>query len=249
MVFIVFIVAGGGGRFEAAKAVKDGDDETYRAYVESQRKKTDTVSGLASGQQAHLQWTTQVQIQSVTTILRARVKQERVKGFGLCHGSRSGREAVWFRAAWPGEQVWGTEISPVAASTAPWTMPWDYHHARPEWRGQADFVYSNALDHSFNASLAVSRWLEQTHDAGAVVIHWSGTHYHAVTNEVDRFGASNADLRAMLCGLRETYGDLTVENVSLPRKHDAPKYRKIDHFALVIMRAGAYAEAKSICSA
>ena len=246
--FVYFFLAFGDGRKSVGEAVKDNDDESYRAYVASQRKKTDFVAGVAAGKQSALQWTTQEQIEAVAAILQQRVKL--VKGFGLCHGSRSGREAVWFRAAWPGIQAWGTEISPVAASTAPWTMPWDYHHQRPEWIGSADFVYSNALDHSFNASLAVSRWIEQTHDEGAVVIHWSDTHYHATTNEVDRFGAKYEDLKRLVCGLQRAPGDLFVEKIMLPKKHDVPKYAKIAMFALVIMRAGAHHnEGHSICSA
>jgi len=49
-------------------------------------------------------------------------------------------------------------------------VPWDFHAVRPEWRGAVDFVYSNALDHSFNATLAISSWLEELAPGGAVLV-------------------------------------------------------------------------------
>ena len=72
--------------------------------------------------------------------------------FALCHGTRSGREQSWFRKYLPsGVEVWGTEISEAAAKVAPYTIAWDYHKVKPEWRGRVDFVVSLSvpvcLDH------------------------------------------------------------------------------------------------------
>ena len=118
------------------------------------------------------QWVVKKTIQFIAKYVTEHLPM--TKRFSLCHGTRSGREAFWFRESLSGIQVWSTELSPVAAATAPWTMLWELHTVRPEWRGAADFVYSNALDHSFNASLAVSSWLEELAPGGAVLIHWAG---------------------------------------------------------------------------
>ena len=115
----------------------------YTEYVEAQRKKTDAIA--LSGHTG--QWVVKETIQFIAKYVTEHLPM--TKRFSLCHGTRSGREAFWFRESLSGIQVWSTELSPVAAATAPWTMPWELHTVRPEWRGAADFVYSNALDHSF----------------------------------------------------------------------------------------------------
>ena len=124
----------------------------YVDYVAAQRSKTDK---LAANGTATAQWVSKDQIATIVEYLKARNVAR--NNFGLCHGTRSGRENIWFRELWSTMQVWGTELSPVAASTASWTMPWDFHESRPEWLGQADFVYSNAFDHALYPSLALSR--------------------------------------------------------------------------------------------
>ena len=93
-------------------------------------------------------------------------------------------------------------------------MPWDFHAARPEWRGAADFVYSNALDHAFNATLALETWLGQLAPGGAVLMHWAGSarpstglHQHT-----DIFYASHDGLMRTLCAV-----GAVVRVLALPR--------------------------------
>lgn len=179
----------------------------YTKYVEAQRRKTDAIA--LSGHTG--QWVVKETIQYIAKYVAEHLQL--TKHFSLCHGTRSGREALWFRESLPGIQVWGTELSPVAAATAPWTMPWDFHEVRPEWRGAADFVYSNALDHSFNASLAVSSWLEELAPGGAMLIHWAGGASKAtgVHKDTDIFSASYVRLMEIFSAA----GNVT-EVVSLP---------------------------------
>ena len=218
-------------------ASHESSEHVYESYVAAQRKKTDK---LAMNGTADAQWVSKDQIVVIAKHLRSlNVAQN---NFALCHGTRSGRENLWFRQAWSPSpmQVWGTDISPVAASTAAWTMPWDYHSARPEWIGQADFVYSNALDHSFNATLALSQWMAQTHALGAVVVQWSDIHTHSHTrDDVDRFGASEAGLVTLVCGLQTTMGPLHLHKLSLPPAVGFQRSRNIKHYALVVQRAAA----------
>jgi len=179
----------------------------YTKYVEAQRRKTDAIA--LSGHTG--QWVVKETIQFIAKYVTQLLPM--TKRFSLCHGTRSGREALWFRESLPGIQVWGTELSPVAAATAPWTMPWDFHTVRPEWRGAADFVYSNALDHSFNASLAVSSWLEELAPGGAILIHWAGGASKAtgVHKDTDIFSAGYVRLMEIFSAA----GNVT-EVVSLP---------------------------------
>jgi len=137
----------------------------------AQRSKTDPLSRRGA---TGLQWVTRPQLAVIAEYAQKHLQLS--TKFALCHGARSGREAVWFRELLPNEQVWGTELSPVAARSAPWTMQGDFHDERPEWVGAADFVYCNALDHSYNASLAITRWMQQVHTKGATIIQWSNFH-------------------------------------------------------------------------
>lgn len=67
-------------------------------------------------------------------------------GFGLCHGTRRGKEQEWFRK-YLGCDVIGTEISETAHQF-PHTIRWDFHDTKDEWLNSVDFIYSNSLDHS-----------------------------------------------------------------------------------------------------
>lgn len=154
---------------------------SYEKYVMAQRSKTDRLS--ANGV-ARDQWVDRPQLAVVAEYVQKHLQL--VTKFALCHGARSGREAVWFRELLPAEQVWGTELSPIAARHAPWTMQGDFHDERPEWVGAADFVYTNALDHSFNSSLAITRWMRQVHANGATFIQWSN--YHETNEPRSPFG-------------------------------------------------------------
>ena len=91
--------------------------------------------------------------------------------FGLCHGTRNGNEQRWFRQALPGCDVWGTEISPDAASI-PCTIVWDFHEAKPEWVGACDFIYSNSFDHSYDPSKSLAAWMSCLKPDGVCFIDW-----------------------------------------------------------------------------
>jgi len=179
----------------------------YTKYVEAQLRKTDTIA--LAGQTG--QWVVDETIQFIARYVTEHLPMSR--RFALCHGARSGREALWFRKRLPGMQVWGTELSPVAAAQAPWTVPWDFHAVRPEWRGAVDFVYSNALDHSFNATLAISSWLEELAPGGAVLVHWAGGASKAtgIHKDTDIFSASRVSLMQMFCNV-----GMVIDVVLLP---------------------------------
>ena len=192
---------------ELGTAHADKVSDEYTEYVKFQRGKTDWLS--RHGQTA-TQWVKRDQIAKIVQHVRSHV--DLVKHFALCHGTRSGRENLWFRELLGEVQTWGTELSPIAAMSSPWTIPWDFHKVRPEWKGAADFVYTNALDHSYNPSMAVSRWMSEVHSGGALYVQWSNIHEHTVPDKVDIFGASHEGLVRLLCDA----GPFAVSLLPLP---------------------------------
>ena len=104
--------------------------------------------------------------------------------FGLCHGTRRGKEQEYFIKYLKCE-VLGTEISPTA-SEFPHTVQWDSHEVKPEWRGKADFIYSNAFDHSYDQEKCLDSWMSSLKDNGICIIEHR---YGSVgVSELDPFG-------------------------------------------------------------
>jgi len=68
--------------------------------------------------------------------------------FGLCHGTRNGKEQEIFIKSFSSIQkqitVIGTEIAYHASQTYPNTIEWDFHEVKDEWLGNVDFIYSNS---------------------------------------------------------------------------------------------------------
>lgn len=121
-----------------------------------------------------------------------------VKHFALCHGTNLGLEQIWFRRHLPvPTEVWGTELAPRTAKLSKWTVNWDFHVVKSEWRGRADFVYSNALDHSPDPQQAIAAWMEEIAPGGALIIEWGHKHVYG-HSETDPFSASYASMKSQL---------------------------------------------------
>ena len=111
--------------------------------------------------------------------------------FGLCHGTNHGYEMVWLKKHLPTPyEVLGTELAPLTAKMAPLTLNWDFHVVKPEWRRRADFVYSNAFDHSPNPKLAVTRWMEEVALGGVTILEYSSFHGGRFRSKTDLYGTS-----------------------------------------------------------
>ena len=108
--------------------------------------------------------------------------------FGICHGTRRGKEQAWFRK-YLGCEVIGTEISDTAEDF-PNTIQWDFHKAKPEWIDAVDFIYSNSLDHSYNPELCLNVWMSCLRKDGLCIIEHSSLHEPQGANELDPFGAN-----------------------------------------------------------
>lgn len=130
--------------------------------------------------------------------------------FGICHGTRAGWEQRWFRQAlgWPNGSVIGTDISEMASSF-PDTVHLDYHEVKADWISKADFVYSNALDHSYNPKFALEQWMRCVHQRGVLLLEHCTSHttlgMRGVGNlsESDIFGASFSEYLRLIFSLEQ----------------------------------------------
>lgn len=110
--------------------------------------------------------------------------------FGICHGTRRGKEQRWFRKLLGhGAEVLGTEISDTA-TTFPNTVQWDFHDPNPDWEGRADFVYSNSWDHAFDPARAFRTWAGQLRPGGVLLLDHTRDHGPGRTDALDPFGAT-----------------------------------------------------------
>jgi len=123
--------------------------------------------------------------------------------FGICHGSRRGNEQLWFakHLCWPQGTVIGTEISETA-TRFPNTIQWDFHKVKDEWLNSAAFVYSNALDHSYDPRIAITQWMRCVNvDWGVLLLEHNDFHtptFMAKANDKGvEVNSSGKDFRAL----------------------------------------------------
>ena len=156
------------------------DYERYRQIqTEGNKKKLEKV------------WAVEENIAFLADFVRSRVPEPR---FGLCHGTRRGKEQEWFRK-YLGCEVLGTEISDTATQF-PHTIQWDFHEVKPEWVGAVDFIYSNSLDHSYDPKKALDAWMGCVRDGGVCLLEHTSRHEHAT--ELDPFGAGIDEMPGLI---------------------------------------------------
>jgi hypothetical protein len=85
------------------------------------------------------QWIDENSIQWLSKIILREIGHPQ---FGLCHGTRWGKEQEWF-AKYLGCNVLGTKISSTATKF-PNTIKWGLHDVKKKWIANCDFVYSNS---------------------------------------------------------------------------------------------------------
>lgn len=156
------------------------DYERYReVQTEGNKRKLDKV------------WAVEGNIAFLAGWLRERMTPT----FGLCHGTRRGKEQEWFRKHL-GCEVLGTEISDTATQF-PYTIQWDFHEVKPEWVDAVDFIYSNSLDHSYDPKKALDAWMSCVRPgSGVCLLEHTSRHEHAT--ELDPFGASIEEMPGLI---------------------------------------------------
>ncbi len=139
--------------------------------------------------------------------------------FGICHGTRNGKEQEWFRK-YLNANVIGTEISDTAEQF-PNTIQWDFHDVKDEWINKVDFIYSNSFDHSYDQKKCLDAWMSCIKKGGMCILEHSSGHERA--SELDPFGADIALMPYLILG----WGDgkyCVTEILTAPSKSDTLKY-------------------------
>ena len=129
-------------------------------------------------------WVIEENIAFLSEYIKSTVESPR---FGICHGTRRGKEQEWFRK-YLGCEVIGTEISDTAESF-PFTIRWDFHEVKPEWVNSVDFIYSNSFDHSYDPEKCLNAWMSCLRKGGVCILEHSSLHEPQGANELDPFGA------------------------------------------------------------
>jgi len=194
--------------FELYRYYKADGSLDYDNYKETQimgnRRKIDKI------------WAAEENIEYLSNYIKTTIQGAE---FGLCHGTRRGREQEWFQK-YLDAAVIGTEISPTAIQF-PNTIEWDFHDVKPEWIDNVDFIYSNSLDHSYNPEKCLNAWMSCIRKGGVCVLeHTSG---HESATRLDPFGAHIAVMPYLI--LRWGNGRYFVREIlDAPTKSDALAY-------------------------
>ncbi len=140
--------------------------------------------------------------------------------FGICHGTRQGKEQEWLRK-YLGIEVIGTEISPTARQF-PHTIEWDFHNVKSEWLNNVDFIYSNSFDHSYKPQQCLDAWMSCIKPNGFCILEW--TESHLKYSRLDPFGGSFEDYKQLIEGKYEL-----VEVLINPEGEKNKKFFVIKH--------------------
>lgn len=138
------------------------------------------------GNKGHIDsvWVIEENIAFLSEYIRTQIESP---GFGICHGTRRGKEQEWFRK-YIGCDVIGTEISSTA-TTFPHTIQWDFHEVKEEWVNAVDFIYSNSFDHSYDPEKCLNAWMSCVKKGGVCIIEHSSLHEPRGATSLDPFGA------------------------------------------------------------
>lgn len=151
------------------------DYEAYRRIQEEGNKRK--IDGV---------WVLEENIKFLAEYLDDKIKDIK---FGLCHGTRRGKEQEWFKKYLKSEaEVIGTELSETATQF-PDTIQWDFHEVKPEWENTVDFIYSNSFDHSYDPEKCLNAWMSCVKSGGICILEHTDAHSPTGANELDPFGA------------------------------------------------------------
>jgi len=106
----------------------------------------------------------------------------------ICHGVRQGKELDFFTAQGFG-RVLGTDLF-VPDKVAGNIIKANFSVGRPEWIGQFDVVYSNAIDHAQNIIETIDVWGEQLKNdpRSTIVLEMDKGHGPAGSSDLDVSG-------------------------------------------------------------
>ncbi len=159
------------------KYLKDDGSFDYERYrqiqVEGNKRKKDNI------------WVIEENIAFLSDYIKTTIG---LPEFGICHGTRRGKEQEWFKKYLNCEII-GTEISDTA-DQFPDTIQWDFHETKPEWIDKADFIYSNSFDHSYDPEKCLDAWMSCIKKEGLCILEHSSEHEPSEAQELDPFKAT-----------------------------------------------------------
>lgn len=162
----------------------DNGNFDYQSYIniqtEGNKRKIDQI------------WVSEENIFFLSEYINNHIQEPR---FGICHGTRRGKEQEWFRKYLNCEVI-GTEISDTA-SQFPNTIQWDFHETKPEWINATDFIYSNSIDHSYDPEKCLNAWISCLKTGGICILEFSFNHEPFKGDKVDPLDPFRAKLQIM----------------------------------------------------
>ncbi len=166
-----------------------------------------------------LVWAKEENIQFLSTYIKTLIN---VPTFGICHGTRRGKEQEWF-AKYIGCKVIGTEISDTA-DQFPNTIQWDFHKTKPEWLQAVDFIYSNSFDHSFNPEECLTAWMSCLKKGGVCILEHTTGHGISGASDLDPFGVDLAVFPYLILKWgKGKYAAREILNAPIPGPAGSPK--------------------------
>jgi hypothetical protein len=150
--------------------------KNYKEYIRHQIK--------ANREKLERVWAQKENIKFLSQVIKSYVEQP---DFGICHGTRRGKEQEWFRENLHCEVI-GTEIAPTA-KRFPYTIRWDFHKVHKDWIGKCDFIYSNSWDHAYDPEKAITGWCRCLSKDGILILEHTKRHL-AEVDKTDPFRAS-----------------------------------------------------------
>ena len=118
--------------------------------------------------------------------------------FGICHGVRGGYEVERFRQTL-GCDVIGTDLF-QDQEQSDHVIQMDFHEVNREWLDSVDFIYSNALDHSYDSEMCVAQWARCLKRMGLCFLHWGPGHEENTVGTGDCFAASACEYQRLIEG-------------------------------------------------
>jgi|2_EtaG_2_1085320.scaffolds.fasta_scaffold35244_3 hypothetical protein len=146
--------------------------------------------------------------------------------FGICHGARNGWEVKQFRKALD-IKVIGTDISPTAKMFNH-IIQWDFHEVKDKWINNVDFIFSNALDHSYKPKDCLKQWMRCLTSNGLCFLSWNYSHGPEHVDSGDPFGATFKEYQDMI-----SEDHFIVKTIEFGKHSGKPEHSKRDYIIVI----------------
>ena len=187
----------------------------YKAvYGDSWKQKYYEIQKDANHEKIDRQFETEENILILCDFLNKEMPEKKL---GICHGTRTGKEQLWFNENLStNSYVFGTDIADDADKYEN-TIIFDMHKDNKEWLNKFDFVYSNSWDHSYNLKEMLSVWKKHLKKDGYLILNHTPGHTPAGTSKMDPTGCSSEYLIKTLktLGLETSVLEGVPKNIKL----------------------------------